>query len=241
MPDAFKALLKDVNEGVNPACWAICSWISLNRSSGTGTFLVFLPFVRVYSTRLFWKWWAFLLSEYPIDKAEFNFSEISGIYGRSQSFKFGSAGAVQLAVYNKTIQAKSIDKFDYIEHKWEESTRLSDGSVGYDVEQDVFRVELRYHHSVIQQFALGTCNKETGEIGVNLKTYSQIIRHIPALWQYGLTSFKLKYNSNYLDPIWTVLQEDIEFTFPESSYEKNLHYKRYYKKATSFSGKNYQL
>ncbi|WP_422450448.1 MULTISPECIES: hypothetical protein [unclassified Endozoicomonas] len=176
-----------------------------------------------------------------IDKAEFNFSEISGIYDRSQSFKFGSAGAVQLAVYNKTIQAKSIDKFDYIEHKWEESTKLSDGNVGYDAQHDVFRVELRYHHSVIQQFALGTCNKETGEIGVNLKTYSQIIKHIQALWQYGLTSFKLKYNSNYLDPIWTVLQEDIEFTFPESSYEENLHYKRYYKKATSFSGKNYQL
>ncbi|MGI9274157.1 MAG: hypothetical protein ACR2PT_04760 [Endozoicomonas sp.] len=54
-------------------------------------------------------------------------------------------------------------------------------------------------------------------------------------------SFKLKYNSNYIDQIWTILQEDFVFKFPESSCKDNLHYKRYYKKVTSFSGKNYQL
>ena len=74
-----------------------------------------------------------------------------------------------------------------------------------------------------------------------MNTYSQVINHIQALWKYGLKSFKLKYNSNYIDPIWTILQDDIVFKFPESSYTDNLHYKRYYKKATSFSGKNYQL
>ncbi len=176
-----------------------------------------------------------------MDKAEFHMSEISSIYDRSQSFKFGAAGAVQLAIYNKTIQARTIDKFDYMEHKWNESTKLKDGSSGYNPEQDVFRVELRYHHSVIQQFSLGTCNTKTGEIGVKMNTYSEVIKHIQALWQYGLKSFKLKYNTNYIDPIWTILQDDIVFKFPESSYQDNLHYKRYYKKATSFSGKNYQL
>ncbi|MRI32695.1 hypothetical protein EOPP23_06805 [Endozoicomonas sp. OPT23] len=182
------------------------------------------------------------ISQYQgFDKAEFNLSEISCTYDRSQSFKFGSAGAVQMAIYNKTIQARSIDKFDYIEHKWEESTQLKDDTSGYDSEQDVFRTELRFHHSVIEQFALGSCDIKTGEIGVKMNTYSQVIKHIHALWQYGLKSFKLKYNSNYLDPIWTILQEDIVFKFPESSYQDNLHYKRYYKKATSFSGKNYQL
>ena len=100
---------------------------------------------------------------------------------------------------------------------------------------------MRFHHSVIQQFTLGTCNTETGEIGVKMSTYSDIISHIQALWKYGLKSFKLKYNSNYIDPIWTILQDDIVFKFPESSYTNNLHYKRYYKKPTSFSGKNYQL
>ena len=176
-----------------------------------------------------------------IDKAEYNVSEVSCIYDRSQSFKFGATGAVQLAIYNKTIQARTVDKFDYMEHKWHESTKTEEGSSGYDPDQDVFRVEVRFHHSVIQQFALGTCNKDTGEIGVKMHTYSDIINHIQALWQYGLKSFKLRYNSNYIDPIWTILQDDIVFKFPESSYTDNLHYKRYYKKATSFSGKNYQL
>ena len=176
-----------------------------------------------------------------IDKAEFNVSEVSCIYDRSQSFKFGSAGAVQMAIYNKTIQAKTIDKFDYMEHKWEQSTQLKNGCSGYDPESDVFRFEVRFHHSVIQQFALGTCNKETGEIGVKMNTYSEVIKHIQALWLYGLKSFKLKYNTNYLDPIWTILLDDIVFKYPESAYKENLHYKRYYKKATSFSGKNYQL
>ena len=83
------------------------------------------------------------------------------MYDRSQSFKFGVAGAVQLAIYNKTIQARTVDKFDYMEHKWDESTKLDDCTSGYDPEQDVFRVEVRFHHSVIQQFALGTCNTET--------------------------------------------------------------------------------
>ncbi|OED44143.1 hypothetical protein ACH42_08315 [Endozoicomonas sp. (ex Bugula neritina AB1)] len=127
-----------------------------------------------------------------IDHAEFNLSEISCNYDRSQSFKFGSAGAVQLAIYNKTIQARTIDKFDYMEHKWDESTKLQDGSSGYDPDADVFRVELRFHHSVIQQFALGSCNIKTGEIGVKMNTYSEVIQHIQALWEYGLTSFKLK-------------------------------------------------
>ena len=176
-----------------------------------------------------------------IDTAEYHVSEVSCIYDRSQSFKFGAAGAVQLAIYNKTIQARTTDKFDYMEHKWHESTKLEDGSSGYNPDQDVFRVEVRFHHSVIQQFALGTCNTETGAIGVKMRTYGDIISHIQALWKYGLKSFKLRYNSNYMDPIWSVLQDDIVFKFPESSYTDNLHYKRYYKKATSFSGKNYQL
>ena len=176
-----------------------------------------------------------------IDKAEYNVSEVSCVYDRSQSFKFGAAGAVQLAIYNKTIQARTVDKFDYMEHKWHESTKTKDGTSGYEPEQDVFRVEVRFHHSVIQQFALGTCNTETGEIGVKMNTYSDIVSHIQALWKYGLKSFKLKYNSNYIDPIWTILQDDIVLKFPESSYADNLHYKRYYKKPTSFSGKNYQL
>ena len=74
-----------------------------------------------------------------------------------------------------------------------------------------------------------------------MNTDADIISHIQALWKYGLKSFKLRYNSNYMNPILSILQDDIVFKFLESSYTDNLHYKRYYKKPTSFSGKNYRL
>ncbi len=176
-----------------------------------------------------------------MDRVEFNLSEISCIYDRGQSYSFGCANAVQMAVYNKTIQARKIDKFDYMEHKWQASTQLDEDTFGYDPEREVFRIETRFHHSVIQQFALGSCDTKTGEIGVKMNTYSDVIKHIHSLWQYGLKSFKLLYNRNYLEPIWSILQDDVVFKYPESSYKDNLHYKRYYKKPTSFSGKNYQL
>ena len=44
-------------------------------------------------------------------------------------------------VYNKTVQARKIDKFDYIENKWQTSTQLDDDTFGYDPERDVFRIE----------------------------------------------------------------------------------------------------
>ncbi|MRI32612.1 hypothetical protein EOPP23_06375 [Endozoicomonas sp. OPT23] len=176
-----------------------------------------------------------------LEITEFNLHEITGVYEKGQSFCFGSANASQLAVYNKTLQAKKIDKFDYMEHKWRNSTLLDDGSSGYDPDRDVFRIETRFHHSVIQQFALGSCDIKTGEIGVRMNTYSEVLKHIHSLWQYGLKSFQFKYNRNYLDPLWTILKDDVVFKYPESSYKDNLHYKRYYKKATSFTGKNYQL
>ncbi len=176
-----------------------------------------------------------------LEIVEFNLHEITGTYDRGQSFAFGHANAVQLSVYNKTIQAKKIDKFDYMEHKWKNSTMLEDGTHGYDSDKEVFRIETRFHHSVVQQFALGSCDIKTGEIGVKMNTYSDAIQHIHSLWQYGLKSFQLTFNRNYLDPVWTILKEDVVFKYPESSYKDNLHYKRYYKKATSFTGKNYQL
>ena len=176
-----------------------------------------------------------------LDIVEFNLHEITGMYERGQSFLFGSAGRVQLSVYNKTLQAQKVDKFDYMEYKWKNSTLLDDGSSGYDSEREVFRIETRFHHSVVQQFALGSCDTRTGEIGVKMNTYSDVIQHIHSLWQYGLKSFQLTFNRNYLDPFWTILKDDVVFRYPESSYKDNLHYKRYYKKPTSFTGKNYQL
>ncbi|MGB0361105.1 MAG: hypothetical protein ACPGEF_06840, partial [Endozoicomonas sp.] len=171
---------------------------------------------------------------------EFNLSEISGIYEKGQSYAFGTASGVQLAIYNKTIQSRKIDKLDYMEHKWKQGTLQSDDTHTYDPEKDVFRIELRFHHSVIQQFSLGTFDMRTGEIGVRMSTYATVIEHLQPLWAYGLKSFQLKYNRNYLDPFWTILKEDVVFQQTKTDRE-HFKYQRYYKKPDSFSGKNYQL
>ncbi len=184
------------------------------------------------------------ISQYnTFDSLEFKHSDIACTYDRCQSFKFGAASSVQLAVYNKTVQSRVVDKLDYMEHKWTSanSTEKHLSSHGYDSEKDVTRIELRFHHSVIRQFSEGTFDIKTGEIGVCLTSYKAVCKHLNGLWKYGLESFKYRHNSNYIAPVWTILQHDIEFSFPENSYKTNLHYKRYYKKATAFSGKNYQL
>lgn len=184
------------------------------------------------------------ISQYnTFDSLEFKHSDIACNYDRGQSYKFGAASSVQLAVYNKTVQSRVVDKLDYMEHKWTTDT-VSDKhlcTTGYDPERDVTRIELRFHHSVIRQFSEGTFDIKTGEIGVCLTSYKAVCKHLDGLWRYGLESFKYCHNSNYIAPIWTILQNDITFRFPESSYQDNLYYKRYYKKASSCSGKNYQL
>lgn len=81
----------------------------------------------------------------------------SSVYGRGETSMFGSANGVQLCIYNKTEQAKATDKLDY----WQSVWMRSDDPFGAECldncnpDQDVWRIELRYHHSVIQQFVSG--------------------------------------------------------------------------------------
>jgi len=78
---------------------------------------------------------------------------------------FGSASGVQLAIYNKTEQARATDKLDYWESVWKRRDSFDPQDPdNYDPVADVWRVELRYHHSVIQQFASGSVDLETGAI-----------------------------------------------------------------------------
>ncbi|KEI71421.1 hypothetical protein GV64_12325 [Endozoicomonas elysicola] len=57
-----------------------------------------------------------------------------------------------------------------------------------------------------------------------------------------MKSFKLKHNTNYFHPIWSILMNDLVFA-PEgiNAPDQQLNYQRHYKKPDTFSGKNYQL
>lgn len=168
----------------------------------------------------------------------FGWSESSAVYGRGQSFTFGSPGGVQLALYNKSLQAKAIDKLDYMESVWRKKDNPFDDtdSLNYDPSAPVWRLELRYHHSVVQQFAAGSASVHTGDF-INTTSYAELIPHLDGLWRYGLQNFKLLARPGVFDPFWTLVRDDVRVDSEVDSLLDETNYKRHYKTARGFSGK----
>jgi hypothetical protein len=165
----------------------------------------------------------------------------SSVYGRGETYMFGSAGGVQLAIYNKTEQAKATDKLDYWEGVWRRRDSFDEGDPdNYNRDQTVWRIELRYHHSVIQQFASGSVDLHTGN-AIDTNSYAAFTPHLDGLWRYGMQQFKLLARPGYYEPIWTLLREDARVDLPVDSLLDDTEYKRNYKTSRGFSGKNVEL
>ena len=165
----------------------------------------------------------------------------SATYGKGQSFLFGSAGSVQLGIYNKTLQARAHDKLDYWETVWKRRDSFDEGDPdNYNPAQDVWRVELRYHHSVIQQFASGSVDLHSGQT-IDSNSYAAFAPHLDGLWRYGLRQFKLLARPGYFEPIWTLIREDVRVDLPVDSLVEKTEYRRSYKTSRGFSGKNVEL
>ncbi|QMV61225.1 hypothetical protein VUJ49_14380 [Pseudomonas berkeleyensis] len=165
----------------------------------------------------------------------------SATYGKGQSYLFGSAGGVQLGIYNKTEQARAIDKLDYWEGIWKRRDSFDETDPdNYNPEQDVWRVELRYHHSIIQQFASGSVDLHTGA-AIETNSYAAFAPHLDGLWRYGLRQFKLLARPGYFEPIWTLIRDDVRVDLPVDSLVDETEYKRQYKTSRGFSGKNVEL
>ena len=166
----------------------------------------------------------------------------SSVYGRGETSMFGSANGIQLCIYNKTEQARATDKLDYWQGVWRRSDDPFDpDNLGnYDPEQDVWRIELRFHHSVIEQFAAGSVDLRTGQ-AIDTHTFEGFSAHLDGLWRYGLGQFKLLARPGYFEPIWTLIRSDVHVDLPVDSLVDDTEYKRYYKTAKGFSGKNVEL
>ena len=172
---------------------------------------------------------------------EIQWATKSSVYGRGETSMFGSAGGVQLCIYNKTEQARATDKLDF----WESIWRLRDSFDGsdpdnYNPAQDVWRVELRYHHSVVQQFASGSIDVKAGE-PIGTDSFAAFSAHLDGLWRYGLGQFKLLHRPGQYEPIWTLIRDDVRVDVPVDSLVEETEYKRYYKTSRGFSGKNVEL
>jgi hypothetical protein len=173
---------------------------------------------------------------------ELHWETKSSVYGRGESYLFGSAGGVQLSIYNKTEQARATDKLDYWESVWRRTDHPVDldDEGNYDASADVWRVELRFHHSVIQQFATGSVDLRTGSF-IETRSFAQFSAHLDGLWRYGLRQFKLLARPGYFDPFWTLIRDDVRVDIPADSLLDQTEYKRYYKTSKGFTGKNVEL
>ncbi|OEO23708.1 hypothetical protein AX279_21585 [Pseudomonas sp. J237] len=172
---------------------------------------------------------------------EIQWATKSSIYGRGETSMFGSANGVQLCIYNKTDQARATDKLDYWESVWKRCNSFDESDPeNYDPDEDVWRLELRYHHSVIQQFASGSVDINSST-AIETRTFSDFSAHLDGLWRYGLGQFKLLARPGYFEPIWTLMRDDIRVDLPVDSLLDDTEYKRYYKTSRGFSGKNVEL
>lgn len=164
-------------------------------------------------------------------------NDICSVHGKGQSYLFGSAATVQMAVYNKSLEARASDKLDYMEQCWS-SKRLDFDTTVYDPEMPVWRIEIRYSHSVINQFSdmnIQPPSSEKDPIDTSrLTSFESLAPHLGGLWEYGLNNFRYDHNTKYIHPAWSVFMTESDF----NQYETGFSYKRKYKTAGIGNEKN---
>jgi hypothetical protein len=170
-----------------------------------------------------------------------DFDSLAVTYGRGETYMFGSPSSMQLCIYNKTKQAKATDKLDFWEHVWRKTDNpFEDSPCNYNPDVPVWRIELRFHHSVVEQFAAGTKFKGT-DIPCYFRSYHALTQHLDGLLKYGFDSFKFLQSPSRFHPVWTIFMQDVTVKVPVPSFLDKTDYKRYYKTSTGFSGKNIDL
>lgn len=131
--------------------------------------------------------------------SEFNIPLMASKYGAAQSFLFGRADSVQFAIYRKDIQAKETDKMHLWGPVWSSALDRHLEPI-YDREQPVWRIELRFHHTAIDELAR--------DKGIEIKTFIDAIKHLGGFWRYGLEKcYRWDHNPLFIHPAWQYLIE----------------------------------
>ncbi|MFD2199386.1 hypothetical protein ACFSM3_16120 [Halomonas beimenensis] len=149
-----------------------------------------------------------------IDSLSFDHGNIATTYGRAETLMFGTAGALQCAIYNKTKEAHHRDKLHFWQGVWANATN-DDLAQVYDPERDVWRIEMRFHQSVLAEFARGIpCNVDTGEVlddAHGFHRFTDTIPHLTGIWRSAMQSYRLDATRNLIDPAWQLFQDDPRF------------------------------
>jgi hypothetical protein len=118
-----------------------------------------------------------------------------------------------MQLYDKVTEAIKTDKIGFWEEKWRQTPSVHDFMESEYREGDtVKRLEMRFHHSIIQQFCNGT-KDQNGEF-IQIRNFEDLSKHLTALWRYALNNFRLHHSTSYIDPLWQLLIEDVEIYAP---------------------------
>ena len=132
--------------------------------------------------------------------------DVAAVYGNAQSFLWGSVSALQFAVYRKDVEAEYRDKLHFWRDRWQKATNeFHFPDLIYQDSKPVWRFEVRFHHTVIDEFARGSGDLE-------LKTFQQLTPHLTGLWRYALNNFRWdSEDRQYIMPQWQYLMQDVNF------------------------------
>lgn len=141
----------------------------------------------------------------------YDFSGVSMVYGRGESFTFGKADSLQFSCYDKLKAVKDKGELPLWLPVWSQAE-------GFDEGGSIFRFEARFHHNVVSQFANGS--------GFDANKLLDLENHFTGLWKYALNNFRLDDSKTYINPFWQWLRDDLTF------YHKpalSIDYKRLYR------------
>ncbi|MDI3323095.1 hypothetical protein QKW35_01790 [Pontibacterium granulatum] len=175
-----------------------------------------------------------------IDRAEMTLGEVSVQYGKGQSFTFGSVNALQFAHYNKSKEIISSDKRDFMHAAWsgEMSRNWTPDQYGFDPDYgDVWRLEFRFSHQVLNQFDEGFQTLPNNSVkDIRMKSYAQAFEHLGALWEYAMEQFQLP-EGKFYNPHWSLFMLDADF----NRHHQDVIYKRVRKEPGIDNARNVAL
>ncbi|MGM0953769.1 MAG: hypothetical protein ACQEW7_12420 [Pseudomonadota bacterium] len=139
------------------------------------------------------------------------------INGKGETFTFGKANSLQTCLYDKTKEIDVSDKRAFMESIWE--TAVNEDSFPdtcYDPDKPVWRLEIRYHHRIVNEVSEGTLGMDP------IYTYMDAVPHLTGLWQYALKGNRFEVKREWVHPIWTKLREDVGFghSAPDLMYKR---------------------
>lgn len=153
--------------------------------------------------------------------AEFDLYGEVVTYAKGNSFRFGSAGGIQFACYNKLKAVRDkgerehfwLDVWKNAETDWGDKILKENKTAGH-----IWRLEFRFHQCVIKQFSryLKITNKNQEEP----LNFQDLVPHLTSLWQYGMNNFRLDADRNYIDHCWQYMRDDIRFYNLPPSHDK---------------------